>query len=163
MRYTLPIIFLLAAVMASGCPQADTATTPTAPKASAEDKAAPTSAAQTFTRVEAAFKRSNRPFKRIDVKVSDEQLEGIVASGYEVFESTVEPKVRVFVFQYDAKELVKPAKVSRWINGSGLIHNGQTSANGLQIIVAGTAEAGEVDEETNMAMNDFMDAFMMMR
>ena len=86
-----------------------------------------------------------------------------MASGYEVFESTEDPKVRVFVFHYDAQELVKPAKVARWINDSGLIHNGQTSANRLNIIVAGTAEAGTLDEETNMAMNDFMDAFMVMR
>jgi len=161
MRNTLPILFLLLALAACGCqtpPQSD-APAPTA----AEGKPAPKPSAQTATQVEAALKMARRPFARSKIAVTDEQLEGILASSYEVFESTEAPKVRIFVFHYDAQELVKPAKIARWINESGLIHHGQTSANRLRVIVAGAPTDEAPDEETTQAMNDFMDAFMVMR
>ena len=158
-------VVLLCGLLVAGCqkpnPSAGAGAAPAKEAAKTAEEAAP--AAQTRTIVETALRASRRAFKRADVKVTDEQLDGIVASGYEVFETTDEPAVRVFVFSYDAQELVKPAKVARWINRSGLIHNGQTSANGLRIIVAGTPEAGTLDEATIGAIDAFMDAFMMMR
>jgi len=164
MRTILFSTLLAGALIVTGCQNPDQGAQAAKPtKATQEAQPAAGSAAQTVTAVEAALKLAKRPFKRVDVKVTDEQLESIVASGYEAFETTEDPKVRVFVFHYDAAELVKPAKIARWINGSGLIHNGQTSANRLRIVVAGTPEAGTLDEETTAAMDAFMDAFMVMR
>ena len=165
MRTILFSTLLCGALIAVGC-QKPTPDASTAPQKGAES-AAPAEAqpaAQAATAVETALRMAKRPFVRASaVTVTDEQLEAIVASGYEVFETTEDPKVRVFVFHYDAQELVKPAKIARWINDSGLIHNGQVSSNRLRIIVAGTPEAGAVDEETSRAMDEFMDAFMVMR
>ncbi len=166
MRYTLITLLVAAALLMVGCDKPAPAPAPAAPKAApeapVEAKPAATPAAQA-TQVGNAFLSFNRPFKRADVKVTDEQLEKIVASGYEVYETTGETLVRVFVFHYDALELVKPAAVARWINQSGLIYNGQTSSNRLRVIVAGTPEATALDEETTEIMNEFMDAFMVMR
>ena len=157
-----------------------------------EQMAAPpeSAASQATTHVEKALRMAKHAFKRASVAVSDEQLEAIVASGYEVFETSDAPVVRVFVFHYDAQDLVKPAKVARWINENGLIHNGQTSANRLRVIVAGTPEPGPLEGQCSgegaggeslkdksscegaghrwtkgamSVMNDFMDAFMVMR
>ena len=161
MRTILLSTLLAGALIATGC-QKPAPSAPTA-KPAKEAKEASAPAPQVATAIESALKSVPHAFKRADVKVTDEQLDSIVASSYEAFETTEDPKVRVFVFHYDAKELVKPAKIARWINGSGLIHNGQTSANGLRIVVAGTPEAGTLDEETTTAMNAFMDAFMVMR
>ena len=164
----------------------DKSNTPVSPEKTSTPSA---SDAKTVTHVEKALRMAKHPFKRAELSVSDAQLEAIVASSYEVFETTDEPTVRVFVFHYDAQELVKPAKVARWINEKGLIHNGQTSANRLRIIVAGTPEAGSLEGScaggegaaelkdkascegaghswkrgAMSVMNDFMDAFMVMR
>ena len=166
MRSTLISVLLLIGLVASGC-QSPSPASPAAQKATPEAQApveAPAKAvAQEVSHVERALRMAKHPFSRASVSVTDAQLETIVASGYEVFDTAEEPVVRVFVFHYDALELVKPAKIARWINESGLIHNGQTSANRLRIIVAGTPEAGPLEEETSRVMNDFMDAFMVMR
>ena len=168
MRITLLTLSSLALLVAMGCQQPNPDTKPKAePQASATqeavkaDEASPV--AQASTQVERAFRMTKHPFKSAAVKITEAQLDAIVASGYEAYDTTGEDKVRVFVFHYDAKELVKPAKVARWINESGLIHNGQTSANRLRVVVAGTPVAGELEESTTRVMNDFMDAFMVMR
>lgn len=162
MRFTLPHLLCLFALVAMGCQAPEKETSPPPPK-STEKAAEPSEVAQAASPVEMGLRMAKHAFKRADVKVTDTQLESIVSSGYEAFDTTQDPKVRVFVFHYDAKELVKPAKVARWISESGLVHNFQTSANRLRIVVAGTPEKGPVDEETTRVMNDFMDAFMVMR
>ena len=193
MRST-PFIYLPLLLMCVGLAcQEPNANAPTKAPAAAStpDKvpAEPSASTQAMTQVEKALKMANHPFQRAEVAVTDAQLEAIVASSYEVFETTEDPRVRVFVFHYDAQELVKPAKVARWINEKGLIHHGQTSANRLRVIVAGTPEAGALEGSctgggesasyTDKAscegagqtwkdgaigvMNDFMDAFMVMR
>ncbi|MDP6943685.1 MAG: hypothetical protein QF464_06005 [Myxococcota bacterium] len=163
MRITLLSVLVAGLFLAMGCqkPSPDAGPGPAPAKEAAKTPPAP--AEQTATAVESALRMAKHPFKRADVAVTDAQLETIVASGYEAFESTADPRVRVFVFHYDAQELVKPAKVARWINQSGLLHNGQTSANRLRVVVAGTPEPGAVDEETSQVIDAFMDAFMVMR
>ena len=196
MHATLTALLLVSALTLNACQEPSSSAQSQALKAPlASDESAegaPQSAANEPTHVEKALRMTKRPFKTLNAQVADAQLEAILASSYEAFETSEEPLVRVFVFHYDAQELVKPAKVARWINESGLIHNGQTSANRLRVIVAGTPEAGPTDahcvegedkgsksahatkseceaaghrwqEGAMAAINDFMDAFMVMR
>ena len=166
MRSTFTSVMIVIALVAVGCqaPSPSSSAASEEKAAAAAPPAAPEKTVeQASTHVERALRMAKHPFKRTKVNVTDAQLERIVASSYEAFDTIDEPAVRVFVFHYDAAELVKPAKIARWINESGLIHNGQTSANRLRIIVAGTPEAGPVEEKTGQVMNDFMDAFMVMR
>ncbi|MGB0588416.1 MAG: hypothetical protein ACPGU1_01930 [Myxococcota bacterium] len=168
MRSTLISVMTVTALLTVGC-QSPSPSSSAASEGKVKAEAAAPAAApdktveQASTHVERALRMAKHPFKRTKVNVTDAQLERIVASSYEAFDTIDEPVVRVFVFHYDAAELVKPAKIARWINESGLIHNGQTSANRLRVIVAGTPEAGPVEEKTGQVMNDFMDAFMVMR
>jgi hypothetical protein len=168
MRTILTSALLFLTMVAAGCqsPNASSsAAVEATPKAEVPSKTEVSEkvAPQATSHVEKALRMAKHPFKRARVSVTDAQLERIVASSYEVFDTKAEPLVRVFVFHYDALELVQPAKIARWINESGLIHHGQTSANRLRIVVAGTPVAGPLEEEASDVMNDFMDAFMVMR
>jgi hypothetical protein len=164
MRIILTSVLISIGLVASSC-QPPSPSSSAAPEAVTKKEAPAKAKAvdQVPSHVENALRLAKHPFKRASVNVTDVQLESIVASSYEVFDTDEAPVVRVFVFHYDALELVKPAKIARWINESGLIHNGQTSANRLRIVVAGTPVAGPPEEKTAQVMDDFMDAFMVMR
>lgn len=107
------------------------------------------------------FGTADRPFKGVASTVPVDKLDDFGALSVHVYESP-KPPVRLFVFEFADPQLAARGvtTIVGWINRSGLVYHGEATVNRDLVIVVGVPEAGDLDEETKTAVNDFMDAFM---
>lgn len=167
MRATQHVLFTvicIGALTLLGCSKSDVASIPAAEQAGEGPGPVeePQAAAQASSPVAQALKAAKRPFARSTVKITEAQLDDLMADEYEIFDAS-SPALRIFVFHYDDAALAKPAKVARWINQSGLVHHAECTANGARVVAIGSQSSEPLTDELRQATNDFMDAFMIGR
>ena len=148
--------------LACAQPEPSTSTTTPVPSESEGPSESMKVVEQAASPVESALRAAKRPFSRATIKLTDVQLDELMATEYEVFDSS-DPALRIFVLHYEDKSLAKPAKVARWINQSGLVHHAECTANSGRVVAIGSQSADPLTDEHRQATNDFMDAFMIGR
>ncbi len=168
MRTTRLMLTLAAAAMllSVGCtkPKPAVSGTPVtgAPAAAASAEAAAPSASSNLGRAQAIMKSVDRPFEAIDLAADDPQRAATEAKNVVGFRTT-DPALRLFLFEYgsvkEAAAHIQPVVV--WINGSGLIHNGEATLAKHAIVVVGTENPGEVTPELRTLIDEYMDSAIM--
>ncbi|MCB9730549.1 MAG: hypothetical protein H6744_07900 [Deltaproteobacteria bacterium] len=148
-------------VGAAACQRKDAEPATAAP---AQAGAAPESAAaedEAPSPMQKALAAAGRPVTRAATQVSPEQLAVTQARSGELLDVTGTP-LRVGLLRYESPAVAAKAlqQVVLWINGSGLLHNGEATARGDTVIVVGTIADETPTDETRALFDRYIDAFL---
>lgn len=168
MRTTRLMIALAAVTMlaSAGCtrpkPAASSAPATTATEAAAAGatrQADGPAAGSNQARAEGIMRSVDRPFAPIPMPDDDPRQAATEAKHVAGFR-VPDPALRLFLFEYGSvKEAAAHIQdVVVWINGSGLIHNGEATLAKHAIVVVGTENPGEVTPELRASIDEYMDA-----
>ena len=145
----------VAFLMTTGCKEA-----PETPAPAPEKKTSTPASADQGSATLVLLRTSGLTMRAEGKKLTHGQLQHAKAQEAEAF-VVEEPKLKAYVFSYQDSSSAAGAiqDLIGWINGSGLLHNGEAMANGRRIIVVGTPTPAVPDDKGKAAVNNLMDTF----
>ncbi|MEZ4267553.1 MAG: hypothetical protein R3F39_14335 [Myxococcota bacterium] len=154
---------LLALLAAPGCSKKDEGTPAAqaagkAEAAEAASAAAPEAAPSPMQKTLTAL---GKPISRAATQATEAQLAVTGAKSAELLDVSG-TALRVGLLRYESPTAAAKAlqQVVLWINGSGLLHHGEATADGDTVIVVGTVDDTPPTPETRALFDQYIDGFL---
>jgi hypothetical protein len=157
------VLALLALLTALGCSAKD-GSAPAA-QAAAKAEAAGTAAAAAPEAPPSAMHKTlaalGKPITRAATQATEAHLAVTGAKSAELLD-VGGTSLRVGLLRYESPTAAAKAlqQVVLWINGSGLLYNGEATADGDTVIVVGTADTSPPTAETRALFDQYIDGFL---
>lgn len=152
---------LLTLLTAPGCSKRDGAPTAAQASGSAAATAATPAAEAPPSAMHTTLAALGKPISRAETQATEAQLAVTGAKSGELLD-VAGTKLRVGLLRYESPIAAAKAlqQVVLWINGSGLLHNGEATADGDTVIVVGTVDDTPPTPETRALFDQYIDGFL---